>query len=123
MWKKSTSHTIDWATIADIVTNSNGTAIKYGNGIMVCFKTFASGELTTGAPYGDTLWTFPVSFIDTPTFLSMPTRGSGDYGMYIPKIHNINATSAQCIWLNINNTVASGVSLYVSSHYAIGRWK
>lgn len=117
------SHKIDWTTIADVVTNSNGTAIKYGNGIMVCFKTYASGELTTGAPYGDTQWTFPVSFVDTPAFLTMPTRGSGDYGMYMPKIHNINSTTAQCIWLNINNTVAAGVSLYFTSHYAIGRWK
>ena len=118
------SNKIDWTTIADIVTNSNGTAIKYGNGIMVCFKTFGSGDLTTDSTYGATQWNFPVSFVDTPTFLVMPTRGSGtDYGTYIPKINNVTSSFAQCVWININNTVATNKSLFITGHYAIGKWQ
>lgn len=118
-----TSTKIDWTTVAGITTNTNGTAIKFGNGIMICFKTFASGDITTGGTYGDTQWTFPVSFVDIPTFVAMPTRGSGDYGMYLPKINALSTTSAQCIWLNMNNTIATNKSLFYSCHYAIGRWQ
>lgn len=113
----------DQLPVADVVTNSNGTAIKFENGIMICFKTFASGAITTGSTYGDTQWNFPVSFVETPTFLAMPTRGSSDYGMYLPKINAISNTYAQCIWLNINNTIATNKSLFFSGHFAIGRWQ
>lgn len=118
-----TSDKLDWTTIADVVTNSNGTAIKFGNGIMICYKTFESGDLTTDATYGATVWNFPATFIDTPTVLTMPTRGSGDFGVYIPRVHMIDVSYAQFIWTNINNTPAAGVSLYTTGHYAIGRWK
>ena len=122
-----TSDKIDWTTIEDIVTNTNGTAIKYQNGIMVAYKNFASGTLTTDGTYGVTSWTYPVAFVENPCVQVSNTRESNNYSLLIPRLNSITSSTYQATWtkvtslsttLGIINTTLNSVSFY-----AIGRWK
>ena len=117
------SHTIDWTTIADIVTNSNGTAIKFGNGLMLCYKTFTNGEILTDPTYGVKQWTFPVPFVDVPSAFACNTRGQDNYTFYTARVNSLTETNVQFMWSTITNQVAANTRLNVCPHYAIGRWK
>lgn len=104
-------------------TFTNG-ALKFSNGIMVCWRICAPGSVTTASPYGNTEWDFPVTFKESPSVFAMATRGDGeDYGMYVPRYHAGDTTYAQFIWNEIGNHTAANKKLSKVSYFAIGRWK
>lgn len=114
------SHIIDWATAAQIVdTQNNGTAIKFGNGLMIAYISKAD-SVRTDATYAVTTWTYPVAFIEKPAVQAQATRNSGGYNMLTPRENAISPTSAQITWTGSNaaNTVLANYMLI-----AIGKWK
>lgn len=121
------SNELDWSTIETITTNSNGTAIKYQNGIMVCYKVYASGTLTTDATYGITTWTYPVAFIEDPCVQVNSTRESNGYSLLIPRLNNISSVSYQTTWTKITSSSTTpgitSTTLNTVCYYAIGKWK
>lgn len=55
----------------EIITNSNGTAIKYSNGYMICFLGTTISNLDTLIAYGSLYqqiwrWDYPVKFFENP---------------------------------------------------------
>ena len=104
------------------VTGTNGTALKYSNGIMICYGTITQTiNISTsyeGAFFGGINNTaFPVNFIATPTLkvslvqnssllsATISTLSSSQFSTYIWKTQSKNNVS-------------------VTLHYqAIGRWK
>lgn len=115
-----TSDKMDWATIADVVTNSNGTAIKFGNGLMIC--TVAK-EVTTDATYGVTRWDYPVAFISAPVVCSNTTRTSG-YKNALARVDGTNPTYTQFAWINAaDNSQLKSETIPAFSAFAIGNWK
>lgn len=110
-----------------IVTTSDGTGIKFPNGILICFgsKTFTNLDVsrqtenvytTTTTEYGGT---FPVNFITRPVLTF--THWSGGSHLWLSAIG----------WSSINSIPsfqgfrASGniISTAVIGYIAIGRWK
>lgn len=113
--------------IVEVVENTNGTAIKFGNGIMICYgiKTFSNMSFTEDYwqfcnrssnefMYSD----FPVPFIEKP---SCVVSAFGN-GRWIIENADCNKNSTQSIALLSpkNRTDTANVTL---KYQAIGRWK
>lgn len=115
-----TSDKIDWATACEIVSNANGTAYKFGNGLMIC--TVAK-EVTTDATYGVTRWDYPVAFIAAPVVCSNTTRTSG-YKNALARVDGTNTTYTQFAWINAaDNSQLKSETIPAFSAVAIGSWK
>jgi len=90
--------------IVELGTNSNGTYIKWGNGLMVCYI------INKGSS-----WTFPSAFTASPALFSLPNSTSGT--QYTVSILTVSATS--CV-VDTN----SGSSLKPNVNFlAIGMYK
>jgi len=90
--------------IVELGTNSNGTYIKWGNGLMVCYI------INQGS-----IWTFPSAFTASPALFSLPNTTSAV--QYTVSILTVSATS--CV-VDTN----SGSSLKPNVNFlAIGMYK
>ncbi len=120
-------------SMIETITNGNGTAIKFADGIMICYKqaeiknvaiqnNWASG-LYSSSEYelGET----PAEFIDFPIILGNPSgdiknAGSG-YALIIPKIYTTSKNSfGKCFF--VRNYLETNITVYINL-VAIGRWK
>lgn len=52
----------------EIVKNSNGTAIKFANGMMICTIDTLIGTYNDASKTYIASWTFPVAFVETPIY-------------------------------------------------------
>lgn len=99
------------------ITNENGTAIKFPNGMSIC--SFF-GERATGSTYGDVIWNYPMPFKEAPVVLGL--AGQGENYAVLQMMLNSPGTNMAVVQFLQNN------SYYVSkkakfSIVAIGRWK
>lgn len=115
-----TSDKIDWATACEIVSNANGTAYKFGSGLMLC--TIAK-EVTTDAQYGIYQWNFPVAFTAFPV-VSAPICRTSNYVVIAPSVDGGNATVANIKSNKLaDGSVLTSATLPTFSAFAIGSWK
>jgi len=77
-WQSATNMVGDYTYgqgIVETITNSNGTAIKFDNGTMIC-RWSNTNTSTANSGYGylfaapGVLWTYPAAFISTPTVIA-----------------------------------------------------
>lgn len=106
-----------------VVTNSNGTALKFANGVLICFGrkaypvNFATGNEIVNIK---TTFTFPVQFYDIPVALVSNADDSTNntYCSIYDVVRNSTGISQVSVW---RLTAHSGT---VNLHYmALGRWK
>jgi hypothetical protein len=114
--------------IVEEVTNSNGTAVKFDTGLMVCYHTLT---LTYNAVSNlKTTWTFPHAFLNDdvvidPSFNGSLSAGSVTTTMLGAHFGNVlSSTQAEIFQNRVNGqTNFSSGNTCGSDVIAIGRWK
>ena len=114
------------ANIVEIVDNSNGTAIKYDNGIMICYGKY---DGTSGTLQGyfdqfkrtseDMKVTFPAQFLEEPRITITPFYGSYVFSVMI---NSVNTNQFGFTGLKANSVPTSNTSVSIN-YTAIGKWK
>lgn len=115
---------IDTSAIIDTGSNTNGTYIKYDNGIMMCYKSVESSVAMTNAwgsymyEGAQNLGSFPETFISVPQIFVTNATGNGA----IVECFNVNptASSAGVIFYCRPEATTRTIKTDVM---AIGRWK
>lgn len=104
----------------EVVTNSNGTAVKFADGTMICYGKLSLSNVefaSAGAIYYSAYQTitFPASFVgNVSTNISAMTGN-------LAWIGNIASTTSKCTYVVLHSTdVKRGVNI---EWQAIGRWK
>ena len=109
--------------IVDSGTNSNGSWIKYGNGIMICWKNKGFGKINISNRWGTMydseklqLGDFPQPFVgDYPSIFIMPWLS-----FLVERNYSPSLTSFGAFWAARPDSAT--VDIWVSC-FAIGRWK
>lgn len=110
--------------IEEEVTNSNGTAIKFTSGLMICYFSVNNGPGSNWGTYGSLYrlivsWTYPVSFVGVPSiFADGGVIGSGNSWVAIGAR---TSTNVSLRLLDVVDRVSADDLNY--SAMAIGRWK
>jgi hypothetical protein len=113
------------ADVPKIVTNANGTALKYPSGAMICYKnvsftvsvTSAWGSLYEAAE-SKSLGNWPVAFISTPV---MSVTNVGNNAGWIGRVINENSTFCGNVSPIRPSTITDGY--FEFSVIGFGRWK
>ena len=116
------------STISDIIaygSNSNGSYIKYANGVLICYGNYDTGNLTGWDTWGGlyvksiSFGDFPHQFIAPPVILKTIQRG------YSGWIFNDSDSSSSTSWgpVAIMRPTSGEDTYYKISLLAIGRWK
>lgn len=117
----------DWQHITqpETTTNTNGTAIKYPDGTMICTKTvtannvdFSTGSGTLYRSDDISLGNFAVAFISAPV-VNVYLTSTGSIG-FIGAHSSLSASSAGTVRLLRTFSTAASFTLNIT---AIGRWK
>jgi len=108
-----------FATDIETITNANGTATKFSNGLMICEHSLNVGTVTSavGSLFANgtpTVWTFPVPFISPPS-LSGSDSGSTNVWIVARGDTAIAYIKPWCYTTIITTRIARMT--------AIGRWK
>ena len=113
--------------IAEEVTNANGTAVKFENGLMICFGEVETTQAITVARgslfirYGSTI-TFPEEFNSAPEVFVNYRSNSGsidDREFWATGATPTTTTCPTCLW----SPTSVGSATHVVSWNAVGRWK
>lgn len=111
--------------ITDTGTDTNGTYIRFDNGIQICWSkvvtmNYASGSVITGT------WTFPAAFNAAPAVFHTPTGGISNLANASRDTIGIRTnsigTSSAALDLVSNNNFSSGDSMDTYG-VAYGTWK
>ena len=108
----------------EIVENSNGTAIKYPEGVMICAKSmsFSNVSLTAqGNIYKSgnlELGNWPLQFIEIPIVNTTLAITSGEGSLY----STAGVTKSYCGKCNVWRTTSSALGCTINI-IGIGRWK
>lgn len=109
-------------------SNANGSYVKYGNGVMICYKTVSGTSditetwgngYTTGSSNTISLGDFAETFISTPVVNI--TVGRGNFNCWLATVQGTTTTFAGYVSL-LRFTTQPNVS-YTLNIIAIGRWK
>ena len=98
----------------ETITNSNGTAIKFGDGTMICH-----GTKTMSASYGTV--NFPVAFVENPMMIATLNATVSNDSIYIIST-NVSSNSVANIFARKNDNTAVATEIDVTWQ-AIGKWK
>lgn len=115
----------DISTIVESGTNSNGSWIKYDNGVMIVWNSVTvtnqaiSTSYTSGHYTGTRRMTFPQPFISLPTVTCSQFKW-GTSGSW-PSVSDVTLTDTSLRGMDTASR-ASGTSTYIS-YMAIGFWK
>jgi len=116
--------------VGAIGSNKNGSWVRFGNGLQVCWHTLAVGDLASGATTSG-VWTFPQSFSGVPAVLLVPSSNSSRNDIWGHRVvtSSYNSTlvpegaNAQIHW-SIRDTRASGSAGDARIFaVAVGRWQ
>ena len=106
------------------IENSNGTAIKYPDGRLICTLNITVTDQAISNAYGNVFtgirdWTYPVPFVEKPAVAC----GMFKYGTSASwgGVSGIGNISASLIGYDFYSR-SSGTSVHISA-IAIGRWK
>lgn len=108
----------------EVITNSNGTAIKYPDGYMFAFIGTAISNLEVKTPCGSLFnniwkWNFPVSFVENP-FVSVGQFQVGTEASW----GTVAGANTQYANLKVFSVTAKNVGEAVSIRaMAFGKWK
>ena len=112
--------------IAETITNSNGTAVKFTDGTMICYINKTTTEQAIDSQYGGSAlytgiftWTFPVEFYAVPS-ASCGTFHWGT-GASWGSVTNTTKTNATIYGYDLFSR-ATGTNCNIQA-IAIGRWK
>ena len=114
------ANVIDGLTNIETVTNTNGKAIKFPNGTLICRGTISMSSTTFntwGQMYAGTFTvnhTFPVEFIETPTINLTPHN----LGVVYERIITTKQITSVSIMRPTSSTGAVSID-----YIAIGTWK
>ena len=99
-------------------SNSNGTYVKYPDGTMICFGSFATGSCPPGQIIGTQSKNYPVAFVGVPvmTLLARADTTTGTALAYLGS----NTSGAWWGYAQNNTDTARAISIHWT---AIGRWK
>lgn len=109
----------------ETVTNSNGTALKFPDGTMICYGKKSYTKLNNNTPVGGLYYTSRISFGDYPqTFIEAPyTVVNACAGPYnIAEYNSRNSLTNGGNFFFTNGTSRSNQSATIC-YIAIGRWK
>lgn len=108
----------------ETITNTNGTAIKFSDGTMICILNETVTDQAIDNAYGSIyqaqrVWTFPEMFIETPCV----TCGMFKWGTSASwgSVNSITNQNASLIGYDYYQR-ATGTNVRISA-IAIGRWK
>ena len=99
--------------IVEMGSNSNGTYVRWENGLQVCFA-----GLTTSASQ-DTLWTLPAAFIDSEWVFAGSVGQIFAAGAQVVTFEGRTTNSLTLRILNASGNRVGGTAFII----AIGRWK
>lgn len=103
--------------VPEITVNSNGIAIRWNNGLQICFHSLdATGFHLSGSSY--VTWTYPKAFVSVPIAQGSMQRAANDSVQIFCRQGAINSTTASN-WSH-SASVATGGSFRL---VAIGFWK
>lgn len=106
-------------------SNSNGTYVRFGNGIQICFNVISSRSFD-GNNVTELIWTFPATFLNATDYFVIADVGTSPFDfLQLDIIHSLTVSNRlstrTTFYINNNGSVdASAVSVYF---LAIGRWK
>ena len=108
----------------EIITNENGTAIKFADGTMICTLNITVTDQAISNAYSNVFtgirdWTYPVPFVEKPSV----TCGMFKWGTSASwgGVSGIGNVSASLIGYDFYSR-AAGTSVNISA-IAVGRWK
>lgn len=116
-------------TNPEIVTNTNGTAIKYDNGLMICYKELML-TMAVNSAWGSvyesgniSLGNFPVAFISPPivSVTNAAKTGDGINGGWVEYIQSVSTTS--CGTITMIRPSSANSATFKLNIIAIGMWK
>jgi len=109
--------------LQQVITNANGTAYRFANGMQVCVLPRGSGAQTASVgatAVGNFLWTFPAPFANlnySPAASFEPMQSVDHFGY----IHTGNWGTASCtLWVRNGPAVAQA---FIVSAIAVGSWQ
>lgn len=117
------------SVLVEKITNTNGMALKYADGTMICFgKKIFSNQVCNTDYWGLTnrspenlSCTFPATFIEKPTVnLTFYCTVSGAVGLY--KTSDSTTTTTGTFGIAIAKGSTSNRDIYID-YIAIGKWK
>lgn len=110
--------------LPEIITNSNGTAVKFPSGFMICLAPTLTLRYSNGFLL-DAPWTFPEAFIKVPNVLPntrLPSNRSRDIAYQIPFSLVADGRSANIRIQNTSGNWGTGDTC-VANPVAFGFWK
>lgn len=116
-------HAAAQGAIIETGSNSNGTYIKYGNGVLICYKEIQKSVAITTAWVGMyegsmTLGDWAYSFIEKPM---VQATNVGGVGAFLESFNPLpTKTSCGTVWLARPNNATNNVTIAIMG---IGKWK
>ena len=115
-------------SIIETITNSNGTAIKFADGTMICRKTISFKNVAITQKVGElyqssalNLGNWAQSFIETPDAFACV---NGGWASWIYQYTSFSTTGAGTATLSRPTSAAASTDAnYRIGVFAIGRWK
>jgi hypothetical protein len=107
---------------AETIVNSNGTAIKYSDGTMICHNRLATIQ-TANSATGSLFYSSGLSITFPATFISVPSISVGCYDALIGfSWAVISGTPTTTGYISVIMAATTG-SNSKPSYIAVGRWK
>jgi len=110
--------------VVEMGSNSNGTYVRWENGLQVCwFRRSTTGRSITapfGALYSDQAlqsWTFPAAFVSSPVFVGTSEGGADRH----PFVKPVSASATKLDYVCV--AAQSGTLNMLENLMAIGWWK
>lgn len=110
-------------SMIETITNDNGTAIKFSDGIMIAFNNMKTGDYNSSNYCSDVTWNYPIAFISSPNVFISVISGNNNLYSASP-LSDKNNCKIYLKGLAYNDTTK-----YIDTGkrdinvFAIGRWK
>ena len=114
-----------FGSVVEIGTNENGTFVKFGNGLAICFKDDVTFAYAGSTAFISGTWTFPITFVGNPSCFGIPRLGyvSARFDAATLALAKAATTS---VYGRLNNTstvnFATGDTQNIPL-FAVGMWK
>lgn len=114
-----------FGSIVESGTNENGTFVKFGNGLAVCFKNNVAFAYAGSTAFISGTWTFPMTFVGNPSCFGSPRIGYVSARFDTANLALAEAATTS-VYGRLNNTstvnFATGDAQNIGL-FAIGMWK
>ena len=114
-----------FGSIVESGTNENGTFVKFGNGLAVCFKNNVTFTHVGSTAFISGTWTFPMTFVGKPSCFGSPRLGYVSVRFDAATLALAEAATTS-VYGRLNNTstvnFATGDTQNIGL-FAVGMWK